>query len=203
MERDFALEIKAVTEQGTFSGIASTYGNVDEGGDAIAPGAFTNSLQKRGTQRPLLWSHDMSNPVGLVDLTDSAQGLLVAGSLDLDTTVGKDAYSRLKKGIVKGLSIGYRTIADAMVQTTRLLKEIDLYEVSLVVVPMNAKARVTAVKSGIGTIRDFEAFLHQAGWSKSESTRLAGHGWKGLALPEPDPVEAELLAWLTQQNRAA
>ena len=141
----------------------------------------------------------MANPVGLGTLVDSAAGLMIKGELDLDTQSGRDAYSRLKKGIVRGLSIGYSVTQKAFEDGVRKLKEIDLFEVSLVAVPMNPAAQVTLVKSGVASIRDYERFLHQAGWSKSEACKLAGHGWKGLMIEDEDsPI---LLEWLREQNR--
>lgn len=203
MELDFPLEIKAVTDKGTFTGFASVYGNTDEGGDMIEAGAFAETLKERGAERPLLWQHDMSAPIGLGQLKDSPEGLIVEGTLDLDVTAGKEAYSRLRKRIVKGLSIGYRTIKDDFAGKVRLLKQIDLLEVSLVTLPMNRLARVTAIKS-IATIRDFETWLHEQGFSKREAAALASHGFKGLAAgdSEEDSAAAELAAWLASQRAA-
>jgi HK97 family phage prohead protease len=201
MNRDFALEIKAVEDSGQFEGLAATYGGVDLGGDRILPGAFTESL-KRGAERPVLWAHDQAAPIALGVLSDSAEGLRIKATLDLDTQAGREAHSRLRKRIVRGLSIGFNVLDRFYDAGVRVLKAIDVLEVSLVAVPMDPRAQVTSVKSGITTIRDYERFLHEAGWSKSEATRLASHGWRGLAA-EPDG-EAELLAWLrANSGRAA
>ncbi len=201
MQLDFPLEIKT-NEAGLFEGLASTYGNVDMGRDVVERGAFSDTLQKRGAEIPILWSHDHANPVGLGQLSDSAEGLRIKGELDLDTTSGKEAYSRIRKRIVKGLSIGYRIPENGSVmeKDIRRLKRVDLYEVSLVAIPMNDRARVTAVKS---SIRDFEAMLREGGYSKSEATRIASCGYsKGLALPEEDPLEAQLAEWLRERGAA-
>ena len=125
MELSFPFELKSVTEAGLFEGLASTYGNVDRGGDVCEPGCFTKSLATGGMQRPILWAHDMANPVGLGTLVDSAAGLMIKGELDLDTQSGRDAYSRLKKGIVRGLSIGYSVTQKAFEGSVRKLKEIE------------------------------------------------------------------------------
>ena len=202
MELDFGFELKELSEKGSFMGLASTY-NVDEVGEQVERGAFTNTLREQGAQRPLLWHHDPANPIGLADLRDSKEGLIVHGTLDLDVTVGKDAYSRIRKGITKGLSIGFKTLKDEVVGKVRVLKEIALYEVSLVSFPANRQAVVSAVKSQIGTIRAYEDFLHRSGWSKAEACRLAGHGWPALAVPDDSEGQAQLLDWLRSENARA
>ena len=202
MERDFNFEVKSLSEAGSFEGLASTYGNVDDGGDRIAPGAFTRTLAERGSEIPVLWSHDQASPIGLGVLTDSADGLRIKGKLDLDVVAGKEAYSRLRKRIVKGLSIGYRAVDHVMDRGIRVLKSIDLFEVSLVAVPMNPRAQVASVKSAIDSLRGFEQFLHQAGWSRAESKRLSSSGWAGLAGGDVGDEEddGQLLAWLRSRN---
>jgi HK97 family phage prohead protease len=195
--KDFA--IKAVDQEGHFEGWASTYGNKDQDNEIVERGAFTKNLQDRGPDRPLLWSHFVSKPIGVVHLKDTQEGLAVRGELDLDTQDGRDAHRRLKKKIVRGMSIGYRILKDEFVDGARVLKELLLFEVSLVVLPANPRARITAVKS-ISSIRDFERFLHESGYSRSEASRLALHGYKGLELSEPDPQEELAAAWLAEQN---
>jgi HK97 family phage prohead protease len=198
--RDFDLKVKQLSESGVFTGLASTYGNVDLGGDVIESGAFVRTLQQRGAEVPILWSHDQSNPVGIGTLTDTAAGLEIRGSLDMDIQSGRDAYSRLKKKIVRGLSIGFRSVQDVVKDGIRHLTDVDLFEVSLVAVPMNEAARVTSVKAAeLASIRDFERFLHESGFSKSKAAAIASKGWKvGIEAPDTDP-DAELRAWLELQ----
>jgi len=202
MELDFRLEIKGLTEKGTFSGFASVYDITDRGGDVVERGAFTRTLAENGKQVPLLWQHDMGQPIGLGDLTDASKGLMVDGALDLDVQAGQEAYSRMRKGIVKGLSIGYRTVREDYSGKVRLLKDVDLYEVSLVVVPMNAQAQVTSIKSQLVTVRDFERWLRDAGgFSKADAQRISARGFKGLGLADDDDETAnELSAWLKSQS---
>lgn len=152
MERNkkaFRFEVKRDTlnEDGAFTGFASTYGNVDQGDDVVDPGAFTKTLQDRGNEVPLLWSHDSKQPIGLGVIEDSPNGLVVKGQLDLDTQVGRETYSRMKKGIVKGLSIGFETVKRNVKDGIRHLTELKLFEVSLCVFPMNEKATVSNVKA--------------------------------------------------------
>lgn len=145
MIKSFSLELKHITEEGTFQGIASTYNNVDATGDVVEPGAFTRTLGDSGSDRPLLWQH--SSPVGLVKLTDSAGGLMAAGKLSMGLQLARDALVLLKDGVVKGLSIGFSTVREEFVGEVRHLKEVRLWEVSLVTFPANEMAQVLSVKT--------------------------------------------------------
>lgn len=200
----FSFELKEAGETGLFSGMASTYGNTDRMGDIVMPGAFTATLTKGGDRRPLLWSHKTDEPIGTVMLTDTSAGLRADGTLDLDVQAGRDALSRLRKGIVQGLSIGFRTLRDRVENGARLLEEIELFEVSLVTIPANESARVMAVKS-LATIRDYERWLRdEGGFSRAQARALAASGWRGLTDAGRMADESAALAdWLRQQIAAA
>ena len=142
--RAFALELKGLTEKGEFSGLASTYGNVDQVGDIVEPGAFTKTLAS-SKERPLLWNH--RDPIGTVQLTDSPIGLLVRGRLSLAIQKGAEAYTLLQDRVVTGLSIGFETIRSDLSGAVRHLREVRLWEVSLTWIPANQRALITAVKS--------------------------------------------------------
>jgi HK97 family phage prohead protease len=147
MEKTFKLQIKSLDEAGKFSGLASVYGNVDLGGDVVMPGAFTKSLADRGGDVPILFAHDPRQPVGAGKLKDTAQGLQIEGQLVLDVPKAREAYSLLKAKVLRGLSIGYDAVKSDFKDGVRYLRELKLFEVSLVVMPMNEMAIVTAVKA--------------------------------------------------------
>lgn len=144
--KELVLELKGtLADDGTFEGIASVYGNVDSQGDRIEAGAFA---EQDGARVPLLWSHKRDEPVGIGTLEDSPAGVLIKGKLDLDTEAGREAYSRVKKGIVRGLSIGLQLIQHAYDGAVRVIRKGAIREVSLVLFPANPEARVLAVKQG-------------------------------------------------------
>lgn len=150
--KDFTFQVKALDDSGTFTGFASTYGGPpDLQGDIVAPGAFKQAINMQPSGGyPLLWAHNQAEPVGLAKIRDSSLGLMTNGSLNLDTPDGQKAYSNLKFGAVKGMSIGY-DCADGQytydqdgIRTLNLLR---LHEISLVSVPANPNALITGVKS--------------------------------------------------------
>ncbi len=142
----FRVELKALTEEGTFTGILSPYNEVDDGNDIVEPGAFTKTMQERGDTVPLLWQHKSDTPIGKLTLIDTPDALQVKGELLMELPEAQKAYALMKAGIVKGLSIGYETIKKAMDGGIRRLKEVRLFEGSLVTFQMAPSALVTAVK---------------------------------------------------------
>jgi HK97 family phage prohead protease len=180
LTKHFEFELKTLEDSGTFEGLASTYGNIDLGGDVVEPGAFTKSLSQKSSV-PILYQHNQKQPIGLGYLEDSESGLKIRGELVLDVPEAKSAYALMKKGVLRGLSIGYRPVRevfDASIKANRL-QEIALHEVSVVTFPMNEQATIGAVKAA--TIRDFEAQLRDVlGYSQREAKALASGGFKAL-----------------------
>ena len=170
------LEIKELSDDGSFSGYGSVFGNVDYYGDVVEAGAFTKTLAAK--MPAMLWQHDSAEPIGVwTKIAEDEKGLYMEGRL-LTGKVSRasEAHELLKAGAVKGLSIGYMPKAwewskDDSGDSIRHLKEIDLWEVSLVTFPANEAAVVTSVKS-LESIRDIEETLREAGFSRSEAKSL-------------------------------
>jgi HK97 family phage prohead protease len=156
--KSFPFEVKATAEENnifTFEGYASTFNNIDHGDDVVIRGAFANSLAKN-SQVPILWQHQMSEPVGIsVQLYEDAQGLFIKGNLPKDDTlVSGRIIPQMKIGSIKEMSIGFFTKNfDMSKDGIRLLKEIELMEVSLVTKAMNSQALVSGFKSFAGTTK--------------------------------------------------
>lgn len=137
-----------------FIGHAAVFGNVDDGGDIIQPGAFAKTLSERGSKIALVWQHDWKAPIGRVtEIKEDDRGLYVRAKIS-DTSLGRDVSTLLRDGAITGLSIGYnpvkeQTIALADGRRARSLQEVKLFEVSPVTFPMNELATVAAVKAAI------------------------------------------------------
>lgn len=142
-------EIKAAGD-GTFevSGYASTFGSVDLGGDVVMRGAFDRTLSS-GQKVKFLFAHDPSQVLGVpLDLKADDHGLF--GQFKISRTrLGEEVHTLLKDGALDSFSIGFFIDdLDFDPETgVRLLKAIDLLEVSVVAIPMNPEAVVTRVKS--------------------------------------------------------
>jgi len=197
------LEIKAMEEGGEFEGYASVFGVQDMDGDVIVQGAFGNTLAKSresGRMPKMLWQHNPSVIVGRwTEMAEDENGLLVKGSLILEVTHGREAYALMKAGVLDGLSIGFNIAEGVRGSSGRVIEEVELWEVSLVTWGANQDARITSVKSARRSIRDFERFLREAGFSRKEATAICADGYKAIAQrdssddgPELDDLMASL-----------
>lgn len=163
-------------EYGEFEGYGSVFGNRDLGNDVIEKGAFTKSLRKRKAKGvKLLYQHKSDMPIGVFDsIKEDDHGLVVKGRLALKTQAGAEAYELLKMGALDGLSIGFRVnpkeVSYDKRGNRRIIKEVDLMEVSLVTFPMNPQATVRSVKGEQYSIREWENGLRDAfSLSRSEA----------------------------------
>lgn len=147
------FQVKELGANGYVSGYASVFGEVDAQREVVAKGAFRRTLAemtKTGRSPAMLWMHDLRQPIGIWEqVREDARGLVVEGQLAIKTQGGADAYELLRMGAVTGLSIGYRTVASRMEDKTRtrVLLDVDLFEISLVTIPANSAARITQVKT--------------------------------------------------------
>ncbi len=215
------LEVKFIAQDGIFEGYASVFGNIDSAGDRIVPGAFAKSLgscQQAGRWPPMLWQHEAKQPVGVwEEMFEDSHGLFVRGRLFIDDiALAREAYALLREKVVSGLSIGYRA-KESQRDTqngARILREVELLEVSLVTFPANDLARIRAVKTLFagGTLpaaRDVEAFLRDAGFSRKQAKALMAHGYKALSprdaaegMDDNDQGDAALIRDLAARLRA-
>ena len=157
MTRDYGLETKfcrlgediAVTDGCRIEGYASVFGVTDQGGDVVAAGAYGRSLKRlagEGRAVKMLWQHDPAQPIGVWDeIREDGRGLKVKGRILTEVEKGREAAALIAAGAIDGLSIGYRTVtAEKDAKGQRLLREVELWEVSLVTFPMLSEARVSA-----------------------------------------------------------
>jgi HK97 family phage prohead protease len=215
---DYALETKAVGDAGEFEGYASTFGNIDQGGDKVEPGAFIESIVRAkndGRIIPMLWQHDMHEPIGVwKDIAEDSKGLFVKGQLILEGDMtAQRAYGKLKARAIGGMSIGYSIPSggaevDDRNRGVTKLKKINLREISLVTAPMNISAKVTSIKSmmengQVPTIREFEDFLRDVGgFSKSMAVAIASHGYANAIRRDSEGDKANDVAAFLQALRA-
>ncbi len=139
-------------ETGSFSGYLSIFGVIDSYGDVVKKGAFKKSIKDK-KEFPLLWSHDIFEPIGVFTATEDEKGLLIQGKLNLDVQRARELRSLMAQGAVKGLSIGFRVIDSKPMEQDgvqiRLLREIDLWEGSPCVFQACPEAEVDQVKGAI------------------------------------------------------
>jgi hypothetical protein len=177
-------------------GIASVFGNVDDGGDRVHPGAFTKTIQERAGRIRVLWQHNTSEPPTAVvkalrevsrdelpaDLrarTPDASGALLVEREYLDTPRGNEVLAGIKAGAVTEMSFGYDVpkgkadfeTSDA--KTIRNLREVRLWELSDVLWGMNPATRAAkSMESGWG----YDSLNHLMSLSDMLKLLEAGQG---------------------------
>lgn len=141
-------------DEGTFVGYASVFGNTDSYGDIVEPGAFKRTLEEwseKGDTIPVLWGHDMYDPFanigGLTAAEEDETGLKVTGQLDLDNPTAAQVYRLMKGRRTNRMSFAYSVRDSEQKDDGTHLKDLDLFEVSVVQVPANDLAEVLTVKS--------------------------------------------------------
>ena len=125
-------------EDVTIEGFASTQ-DLDSAGDVVLASAWTNGLQRYKLNPILLFNHDYDKPIGKAISVEvvSGQGLKIKGLVipEADDNV----YHLVKKGVLSTFSVGFR-VKDAEYDSTTgifVIKEAELYEISIVSVPAN------------------------------------------------------------------
>ena len=145
------LHVKSVdAEKRTFSGVATTP-EVDRVGDIVESKGlvFKNPA-------PLLLYHDHKLPVGNVVFGKAtADGLPFTASIPEVIEAGTlrdrvdEAWQSVKYGLIRAVSIGFNPLDDAVesIKTGWRFLKSEVLELSLVVVPANASATITSIKS--------------------------------------------------------
>jgi uncharacterized protein len=158
------FSLKSLNEEGVFAGYASVFDVRDTQQDIIIRGAFADTIRNRTHEVKLLWQHDMREPIGTIDiLKEDALGLYMQARLFVQEVArAKEAYHLIKNGVVQGLSIGYSPTRYHIntATRTRIITQVELWEISLVTFPANPQAHITVVKSANAS--PYNAALHQA-----------------------------------------
>jgi len=149
LQADFKLDDDG---PGSFSGYASTFNDKDRAGEIVVKGAFKKSLEAFKRDGFIAVGHDWDGlPVAtLEDAYEDEKGLFIkcvyhsTPEAQAARTVAKE---RKERGKSVGLSIGYSVKDSEPTSKGLLLKEIELFEVSLVTVPCNPNANATRAKS--------------------------------------------------------
>jgi HK97 family phage prohead protease len=180
-------------EPGTFEALVSVFGNVDAGGDRVQRGAFKRTLgewEAKGRSVPVLWSHDAESvPIGVVAKAgESNDGLRVKARLFVEGhDRAREVYEAMKGGALQEFSFGYGVKEHKDIvengQPVRILKDLDLFEVSPVFRGMNPATRLMGVKSLPARIEELEAEIADRQRQISELKTAAE------AVAEPEPAE--------------
>ena len=219
LTKDAPVRVKAGPddglEEGEFTAYASVFGNRDSYGDVVMPGAFANTITawaKSDDLIPLLFGHNMSDPdynIGhLITAEEDDTGLLVHARLDLQNPKSAQTYRLLKGRRIRQMSFAYDVIEGGWEQRKKnpdddgenpdveefyALRELKLYEVSVVTIGANQDTEILAVKS-IPRVADQLTAGMKAGRvlsAKNEGEIRTAHEALGRVLEALDTTEDE------------
>ncbi|QNX28249.1 HK97 family phage prohead protease [Acinetobacter seifertii] len=188
----FKMQEQTVQEDGFFSGYLAVFNNIDSHGDVIRKGAFLKTIEEwnsKGKYPAIFWNHDPDEPIGVFTLMrEDEKGLYVEGRLLISDIVrAKSTYALMKVKAIDGMSIGYITIQATQDPQTmiRELLELELVEGSIVAFPSNPNSLISSVKSKLQdgelpSLPEFEKFLRESGFSKTQATVIASKGLRHL-----------------------
>lgn len=161
LKKSFEIKDISEAEGGEIKAYAATFDRIrDSYGDIIAPGAFAKTLatwQESGHPIPLLFGHRTDDPrmnIGsVVEASEDEKGLLVKARFDADSEVAQYSRKLVKEGRLTKLSFAYDVLDSAPVvledgTKANELRELKLYEISLVPIPANELTEVLEVKDG-------------------------------------------------------
>jgi hypothetical protein len=141
----------------------SAFDNKDRDGDVIVKGAFKKSIQEQGPkglgEQWFIKFHNPDLPIATpFELEEDNYGLLARIKLAADIPVQDDTLKMYRDGHFKHQSIGYRAILQQKVADYNEIREIKLYEGSLVLWAANPNARFVDIK-GFMTEKDISKEL--------------------------------------------
>lgn len=145
------LHVKAVDDAAREIRGTATTPNPDRMGDIVEPLGvkFANPL-------PMLLYHDSARPVGTVEFDKPTKaGINFRATLAKITEPGvlkdrvDEAWQSVKAGLIRGVSIGFRSLEHAVIKETGGLRFLasEVMELSLVTIPANAEATISTIKS--------------------------------------------------------
>ena len=143
-------EFKSISDDGdsiTIRGLASTNAT-DRVGDIIDHAAWTKGGLDNFKNNPIiLFNHDYNRPIGkATDIRVTSAGLEITATI---SKAAGDVYNLIKEGILSAFSVGF-AIKDAdYIKSTDsfLIKNVELYETSVVSIPCNQTAIFSVSKS--------------------------------------------------------
>lgn len=149
-------------EKRTVKAVWARFGNVDLDGDIIIPEAVTKTIKERGPKgKNLIWSlvdHNacMKNVIGKPSELYVDGDQLIAVTKMIETEIGEDIIKLYNAGLINQHSIGFKPIKSDwqdQKQTVRVIKELKLYEGSVVLWAANPDTPTVDLKGNKPSVK--------------------------------------------------
>jgi HK97 family phage prohead protease len=177
----------AKSEVLTIKGYANTV-TKDRSGDVIVSEAWQKGGMDDYLKNPIILAfHDYSRPVGTtVDYNVTDKGLEIVAEI---STAAGEVYNLIKDGVLKTFSVGF-SIKDADYEKdsdTFFIKDLELYEISVVSVPANQDSTFSLAKS-FDNEDEYNSFKKSYGKVEVKEEELT----KGEKIPSQDNILKEI-----------
>lgn len=187
MRQTKTLEIKAAGDEGAFEAVIATMDVVDSDGDIVLPGSLDGKIA------PLVPAHNQSSvPLGKAQIEEKGNQAIAKGQFNLEVGPALDWFKAIKFDIANGPALqewswGYFPIDASFEQRdgveVRLLKDIDVHEISPVLRGASVGTRTISAKSA----------------TKSHKTDTSDAPWDAgsnlLRLKDDFKANEDLFAW--------
>jgi HK97 family phage prohead protease len=153
----FTVKADEANDSLNIEGYASTK-DLDRDGDVILPEAWKDGLDGYKNNPIILAYHRHDKPIGkATKVAVDDDGLKITAKI---TKAAGDVHSLIKEGILQTFSVGFRPKAADYDTDTGIfvIKEAELYEISVVSVPANAAAGFNVAKQFKDNKQEFELF---------------------------------------------
>lgn len=168
------VQVKELSYDGQsrkISGYAAVFNSVDKVGDVLIRGCFSKSIAERGPESQandkiiFLWQHDMREPIGrITELKEDEHGLYFEAEID-DVERGNQTLKQLESGTLNQFSIGFQYVWDKCEydgeRDTFIVKEVILYEISVVSIGCNGETEYLGLKSTDDPAAAYEALTKE------------------------------------------
>jgi len=205
--KSFSIDTKDLlldVESRKISGYAAIWGNVDKTQDMLIRGCCSKSISERGPESGandkiiFLWMHDMSEPIArITKLIEDEKGLYFEAVVD-EIELGDRAIKQLESGTLNQFSIGYSYVWEKCewddVRKCLIVKEIILYEISVVSIGCNGETEYLGLKTLEDVDCKYEELLEEISsvcknMSLSKQQRIQRIITKAMTLASFKPIE--------------
>lgn len=186
-----AVEIKDAS-QGLVQAVFSTFDVIDRDGDITRKTAFRNGAPVRiSAYNHASWEGALPVGKGTIRVTDNEA--ILDGQFFMNTTHGRDAFETVKAmGDLQEFSYGFNVTdsepGDVEGKSVRIIKGVDVHEVSPVLLGAGIGTRTLAVKQAAREIAELGEFGQKRTFTQSErdAAASAGHAMDDGSYPIKD-----------------
>jgi len=151
-------QLRAEGDEGIIEGYFAVWDTVDSYKSTFQRGAFSKTLNERGSKVKILFNHNGDEVIGVpLEIKEDDHGAYIRAQLNMDVQRARETFSNIKLKALDAFSFGFRTVKNHFDHGVEVITEVMLAEVSPVVFEANEAAMITGARS-----TDFDETLDSA-----------------------------------------